>query len=127
GLIDGHYKLVSSADPNSVATDAFVANSSAYPIPPWIRNGPNSKWIAPLPNAAANLNPGVYQYRTTFDLTGLDPTTAVLNGQWAADNLGLIQLNGVTVPNSASQGYRSFTIFSITSGFVQGINTLDFI
>src|SRR5437016_3623537 len=82
---------------------------------------------SPLPNAAANLNPGVYQYRTTFDLTGLDPTTAVLNGQWAADNLGLIQLNGVTVPNSASQGYRSFTIFSITSGFVQGINTLDFI
>jgi len=127
GVIDFHYKLISSADP-TVGENVFVAHSNMYPIPPWVANGPNSKWIAPLPNAAANLSPGVYRYRTTFDLTGMDPNTAVLNGQWATDNLGLIQLNGVTVPNSASQQeFLGFTIFSITSGFVPGINVLDFV
>src|SRR5262249_22970550 len=79
GAMDDHYKLLSSADPTAPGPRVFVAT-----IPPWIGNGPNSKWIAPLSDAAAALNPGVYKYRTTFDLTGLDPTTAELHGQWAA-------------------------------------------
>ena len=38
-----------------------------------------------------------YTYRTTFNLSGFDPTTASLTGQWAADNEGPnVLLNGIS-------------------------------
>ena len=37
---------------------------------------------------------GDYVYRTTFDLTGFDPNSAVLTGQWAVDDTGVLKLNG---------------------------------
>ena len=71
-----------------------------------------------------------YVYRTTFDLTGLDPNTAKITGQWSTDDLGGdILINGVstgqsiTVPNAFTQ----FFSFSVLSGFIAGINTLDFL
>lgn len=37
-------------------------------------------------------------FRTTFDLTGLDPTTAVINGLWGVDVFGEdMLLNGVSL------------------------------
>ena len=49
-----------------------------------------------------------------------------LSGFFATDNSGYMQLNGVTVgPTSSS--FTSLTAFSLTSGFVPGINTLDFV
>jgi RHS repeat-associated protein len=127
GAVDSHYTLVSSADASAAGPNTYISNSNAYPIGPWLVNGPNSKWIAPLSNAGAPLNPGTYKYRTTFDLSGLDRTTAVLQGRWGADDSGYIQLNGVTVPNSTISGFGSLTGFTINSGFVAGVNTLDFV
>src|SRR5207249_7296988 len=68
-----------------------------------------------------------YTYRTTFDLTGLNPATAVLNLKWAADDSGVVQLNGAAVPSCAVSGYTTLTGCAISSGFVNGVNTLDFL
>ena len=66
-------------------------------------------------------------FRLTFDLTGLDPSTATITGQWATDNFGPdILINGMSTGNT-SGGFGSFTAFSVSSGFVDGINTLDFV
>ncbi len=62
-------------------------------------------------------------YRTTFDLTGLDPTTAVLWGRWAMDNQAELRLNGISV--AFVRRLDDLKYFTIKGGFVAGINTLD--
>jgi hypothetical protein len=72
----------------------------------------------------------VYDYRTTFDLTGFNLSTVTINGQWAADNQGFgILLNGVdTGYRLISSDLQSGLVpFILTSGFQNGINTLDFL
>jgi len=34
-------------------------------------------------------------FKTTFNLTGFDPSTASLTGRWAMDQSGSLSLNGV--------------------------------
>jgi hypothetical protein len=61
------------------------------------------------------------------DLTGLDPTTALVTGQWATDNAGNdILINGISTAQT-SGGFNTFTAFMISSNFVPGINTVDFV
>ena len=60
-----------------------------------------------------------------FDLTGFNSATATLTGQFAADNSAVIKLNAVIVGTTAST-YSAWTPFTISSGFVAGVNTLDF-
>ncbi len=128
GAVDGHYRLTSSPDTAYPGPNAIVVNSTGYPIPPWVANDSNSKWIAPRRDAGTpNYNaPGTYVYQTTFDLTGLNPVTTVLVGRWATDNSGTIRLNGVTV-GTASNTFDAFTPFLMTNGFVAGVNTLEFV
>ena len=71
--------------------------------------------------------PGDYVYRLTFDLTGLNPSTAVLTGAWTSDNASQVQLNGVGGGSIGPGAYGSTTAFSFTTGFVAGINNLDFL
>jgi len=77
-----------------------------------------------------------YDFRLTFDLTGLDPSTAHITGSWGVDNYGQIELNGSTVgigsgalnlPNiNGGQGnFNVFHSFALTNGFVAGINSID--
>jgi uncharacterized repeat protein (TIGR01451 family) len=131
GSVDPHYTLIQSADPAFPGPNAFVALTTGYPLPgPWIPNNATSKWIAPQADQSGGNASGLYIFRTTFDLTGLNPSTAVITGQWTTDNNGVdILINGVstgfTTPFEAfSQGFFPFTI---NSGFVAGINTLDFV
>jgi YD repeat-containing protein len=126
GTADSHYTLISSADSGYPGPGAPVVISNAFPIPPWVADGPSSKWIAPRSDAGNNNQPGSYTYRTTFDLTGYNAATASLTGQFAADDSAVIKLNGVTVGPAASS-FSSFTSFTITSGFAAGVNTLDFV
>jgi RHS repeat-associated protein len=128
GAVDGHYSLIGSADSATPGPNTFVVNSTAWPIPPWLAEGPNSKWIGPYAYSGGAISSasGSYTYRTTFNLTGLNPATAVLTGQYAADDTAVINLNGVTV-FSTSQGFAAFQSFTINSGFAAGVNTLDFV
>src|SRR5450759_4762412 len=127
GAVDSHYKLVASSDPNFAGPNAVTVYSNAFPIPPWTANGPNSKWIGPRADAGVGNSPGTYTYRTTFDLTGLNVVTARLAGQWASDNEGVMKLNGNTVSTSSEASFTGWVPFTINTGFVAGINTLDLV
>jgi PEP-CTERM motif len=127
GSTDSHYTVVSS--PAGVVP-VVQTSVEGFPIPPWIGDSTTSAWIGPAGTAPA----GDYTYQTTFDLTGLDPATAILSGQWATDNAGVLVLNGVstgfTSPFGVAEGSYSFEVwhqFTINSGFVDGVNTLDFV
>jgi hypothetical protein len=132
GTVDGHFTLVSCPAGACVSNDnggydAFVTLTGQYPFPPWHKDTSSARWIGPANGGDEETvdPPGVYQYQETLDLTGFDLATVVLKGSFATDNSGYIQLNGVTIgPTNSS--YASLTKFSITSGFIHGINTLDF-
>lgn len=126
GAVDPHYTLTASpSGPGS----ALVMTTTGFPIGCcWFPNPATSQWISP--NSTGASSPvGSYTYTTTFDLTGLDPSTAVLVGQWATDNNGvMIVLNGnVLMFTTPVVGFTQFFPFSITSGFVSGVNTLQFV
>ncbi len=121
GTQDTHYTYVAS--PVSNAPYIFDTNSG-YPGGAWTGNGTKSRWICP----AANTN-GVnayYQYRTTFTVNG-PPQGVTITLTYAADDvLKDLQLNGVSVVQNTG-GYNFWTTRTISSGFVSGTNTLDFI
>jgi len=125
--VDPHYQLTNS--PKGLAP-AYVMDSTFCRghHGPWLADNKHSKWIGPKANQLHYLKSGKFDYRMSFDLTGLDPNTAILKGKWTSDNNATLYLNGVATGNTTPPGgYGSFSHFSITSGFVAGINTLDFV
>ena len=127
GAPETHYALFST--PAGSAPGVRVATSAnGFPIPPWLGDDSASAWIGPNTDSALDGAAGQYDYRTTFDLTGFDATTAVLNGLWAADDSGdNILINGLSTAQPGGGGFKSFTSFSVTNGFISGINTIDFL
>src|SRR5439155_7074998 len=95
---------------------------------PWLATSPQSKWIGPKADQSVGSSAGDYTYRISFDLTGLDPGTAVLTGRWTSDNTGTdLRLNGVSTGITADGNFAAFSPqFTISTGFVSGTNTLDF-
>lgn len=131
--VDPHYKLVLIPDPQgpefdalAVTNDTFTLNPG-FPVGPWIAESATSRWIAPAPTQGVGSDPGDYLYRITFDLTGLDPATARIVGQWTSDNVGTdILLNGASLGITQGGNFGALSPFEISSGFVTGVNTLDF-
>ncbi|MEQ9358875.1 PEP-CTERM sorting domain-containing protein [Coleofasciculus chthonoplastes] len=117
GFQDSHYTVVETGNKNS-----FTISKS---LPVQIPNNSTSLWIWENSNAKPI---GVTRtFRTTFNLTGLNPNTASISGLWATDNLGSdILINGLST-GEKSTGYRRPSSFNINSGFVAGVNTLDFV
>ena len=71
--------------------------------------------------------PGDYTYQTTFSLAGFISSSAIIQGNFAVDNeVESITLNGVSVPLSFHGNLLTLTDFTISSGFMSGVNTLDF-
>jgi hypothetical protein len=116
GAVDTHYHILETG------TDAIVVST---PAGSWIPNDGTSMWVWQQANGQpTNVT---RTFRLTFDLTGLDPSTASISGTWATDNTGLnILINGQSTGNT-SGGFTSYSNFAVTSGFIAGINTLDFI
>jgi hypothetical protein len=119
GAVDPHYTVTPGVGPFVIGSPDAVG---------WIGNTASSAWISASPSTLAGGGP--FTYHTTFDLTGLDPSTAVIKGRMAADNEGRILLNGMLVfagspPHTAP--WDSFDAFTISSGFVAGINSLDIV
>jgi hypothetical protein len=122
---DPHYSLFSVPAGGTTKIDVFTFSGQ------WVARDAISTWIAPN-SVTTSGQPedgpvGDYDYRTTFSLTGFDPTTASITGKWAADNSGLdILINGQSTGNSGAS-FTALQDFSISSNFVAGINTLDFL
>ncbi len=104
-----------------------------YLHPNYIADDANSRWLSET--ATGSFNVATRTFRLVFDLTGFNPSTATLSGDWAGDNCGFVQLNGGptsgTLPNSGScndtVAFQTLTAFSFSSGFVAGLNNLDFV
>jgi hypothetical protein len=129
--VDPHYRLVQSADPASPGPNAIVVIDTLFPIVtgPWLANSAQSKWIAPKADQSGGSAAGDYVYRITFNLTGLDPTTAVITGRWTSDNAGTdIRLNGVSTGITFDGNFGTFSVpFTINNGFAATSNYLDFV
>ena len=127
GVLDPHYTLLL---PNPANTELAYTTNGAYPN--WVSATSTSQWLTPQgyqstsgwPTTAPN---GVYTYRLTFDLTGFNYATAAIAGTWATDNGAKIYLNAIdTGISKGSTGFTSLDAFTISSGFLSGINYLDF-
>lgn len=116
GAVDPHYAILETGSAAVVVKDAIPST--------WIDNASTYRWV--WETVAGTPTNVIRTFRTTFDLSGLDPATAALSGTWATDNSGLdILINGTPTGNTCG-GFSSFCSFSVTSGFVAGVNTLDF-
>lgn len=121
GVADSHYTVFSSTIPSVVTgVDAVT-----YKHPSYVANDATSRWISH--SASGFPGSGTTTFRTTFDLTGLDASTAQISGFNAVDNAGSIVLNGVATGISLNGNFGTLVAFSITGGFVAGLNTLDFV
>ena len=116
GSTDPHYQVVE----NGLSQAIVSVTNRAYPV------SASAAYIW----QDADGNPGsvTRTFRTTFTLlAGYDPLTAMLTGKWYADNLGLdIILNGIA-SGQIYNGDPSFVDFSLGTGFVVGVNTIDFV
>lgn len=126
GAVDPHYRLVQSPDPNFTGPQTYVAAGADFP-PRWPANNIFSQWIAPRPDITNAVSPGLYVYRTTFNLAGFDLFTAEVTGRVAPDS----RLNDL-VFNGNSTGIRAVGTgfsreFTLRGGFSPGTNTLDFV
>jgi hypothetical protein len=115
GSIDPHY---------SVGGSAYVIGCPS--CVGWVDNSSTASWISPDPSTYAGGGP--FTFETTFDLTGFDPTTAVITGSIAADDQADVILNGTTVFSTVStysSPWSFYEALNISTGFVAGLNTLD--
>jgi len=122
GTVDPHYTL-SSNDPSFRGPDALAVAANAA----WTADTATSSWISIRASTAGAKN-GVYTYTTTFTLAA-NPTTATLQGSWAADDSVTLTLNGKTVAARGAEAYGSATPFRVPAGspFQIGTNTLAFV
>ncbi|HYK80176.1 MAG TPA: PEP-CTERM sorting domain-containing protein [Micropepsaceae bacterium] len=119
GFVDPHYTVSPGGGPFAIGCPSCVG---------WVGNTGTSSWISPATNTFGG--PGPFTYHTTFSLAGLDPDSAVITGSLAIDDEGSIFLNGVDVFDSVSTfsaPWSFFQTFTISSGFIAGVNTLDIV
>ncbi len=127
GTLDAHYTVQMPGGGPFLPT-FVVTDQVAYYRPP----GGSAQYINPFGTAAANDPVGNYVYQTTFDLSGLDPTTAMISGSIFVDN-SIVDI----LVNGQSSGFSGggfsigqqldFLIPVGFGGFQDGVNTLSFL
>ncbi len=120
GTVDPNYSILSS--PYGAAAAVVTTPNSG-----WITAPAGSQWISIGADQTPGQNyaVGTYIYQTFFTLSSSQASNFSISGEWAADDSGSIYLNGNLVGDYAANWYNLFP-FSITSGFLTGVNTLDF-
>ncbi len=118
GQSDSHYHFVSSGQP-------VVAMQNH---PAWLANDGTSQWVGFSAQGEDSQAPGQFNIATTFDLTGFDPATAAITLYLAADDrVDDVLINGVST-GIACIGFAAWSGPSvISSGFVEGVNELEFV
>jgi len=107
------------------ATETLGSNPFRYFNTAYAADSSTSAWVSMAADGNASAG-GVYVYQLLVDLTGLDPSSAVITGQFGTDNDGFIRVNAG--PNEATQGFGGFatlTSFTLDSGFVAGMNSIE--
>ena len=141
----GHWSVATNVDRNGDGTFPFQTTSFTQAVNVTYDSA-RLDWIADTPSGSHGGvgNWTFFVFRQTFDLTGFDAATARLTIRWAADDSGEIgadrgswipafSLNGgsfVNYPGSTPEHriptYSYCDWFTISSGFVAGLNTIDF-
>ncbi|MGE4286201.1 MAG: lamin tail domain-containing protein [Phycisphaerae bacterium] len=118
GQADPHYSFVANGEP-------LIAMQNH---PAWLANDAESLWVGFGAQGTDAQPAGQFSVATTFDLTGFDPATASITLYLSVDN----RIDDVLI-NGASSGitcanYASWTgPYVINSGFIDGINELEFV
>jgi hypothetical protein len=141
GTVPNFYNGATRADWVSVWTGTVGTPNTATAT--WIV--PNLATLLPgqFEDQDVNGNMGLYTFRTTFTIPEAF-ASAQITGLWAADNFGgqvpdynnntpdvsqitnYIRLNGNVITPGLLQYDFTARAFTISSGFVQGLNTLEF-
>ena len=109
--VDANY-IISASNDSALAANAPV-KIIANPI--WAAPITGSAWINPSGLGGTNYCSNCYYaFATTFDLTGLNPLTAVLSGKVMADDYVALNLNGSWV-SSWMGNYSTPTSFTVWS------------
>jgi hypothetical protein len=125
--------------PTDVVTTPFVTEGSpsGFPFTSWGPDDlPTYGWISAQQSYTTSSADavGVWTFATTFNLTGLNPSTAVIMFKASVDNSlsnTSVTLNGhdLTIANLTAVGFdlstATYTI-NVPADFVAGINTLQF-
>jgi hypothetical protein len=125
GVDNAHVPLpAGSPDPHWTVNGAGPATAQTN-HPAWAENGTGSSWISTVADGQAPILATQYVFETTFTIAAnLDPSTAIILGRMAADNVvDEVFLNGVPLGIS-HVGFDTMVDFTIDSGFVSGTNTL---
>ncbi|MDT8998293.1 hypothetical protein RQP53_03270 [Paucibacter sp. APW11] len=128
--IDAHYQIVGSPvfGPSSYAVRA--GDGAPITVGGWVLDTPDSSWLVPTPAIFFADQPGLSDaitWRTEFTLSAAEAASLRIQGRWAADDSGLaIRLNGVALSGSGIAQFDRWTGFGISSGFIAGVNVLEF-
>ena len=122
----GSVLSIGSAEMHYAVSGVSSSADIITPHPFWVAAPAGSAWIGPSSGDVSD-PVGTWFYTSTFDLTGLDPTTAAITGDWATDNTSAISLNSVDmITMDPTVQFWALSTFTINTGFVAGINTLTF-
>lgn len=122
GARDPHYVITAAAQ-GATNTNAVVMINN----PAWLGNDANSTWIGVVDSGNVNIAPGAYNYRTTFDTTGLNAGSVQVEVNVAADDrCNDALLNGASTGISVVGFAGLSPTFTLSNGIVAGINTLEF-
>lgn len=129
---DPYWQIVSeSANPTFVPCSAVRINTDDLGV--FLANDARSKWISDDPTAP-DVPTGYYIFKTSIDLTGVNPTTAQIHLQfWVDDALNDIKVNGKSnkLPASLRRGKVNrgtpVTLNGAESGFKAGVNDVEFV
>src|SRR5262245_30514459 len=139
GMQDSHY---------AGGAGSFVVSPHADGVWSWLGAvgslPANTQWFTQNhigPQASQGLNNTAYNYSLSFNLAGLDASSAVIHYQFAADNNLEVRLNGTLVGALIGGGPADATTFnslhtgttinssllqSLGTAFLAGLNTLEF-
>jgi hypothetical protein len=128
---DPHWQLVARSDDPNFQPRAAVVSSVRRQASSFRQNDPAwSQWISTQGDMERLPNGVTYTFRTTFELAGVLPGSAVVRGGFLADNhVTAIRLNGVAAPvpqHDYTPPYGQHRWFEVAKGFVRGTNVLEF-
>lgn len=131
--LDFHYQLISVPAGSGFGNGTYLANVADAKVSGWANSGTSARWIAPATDISSMTSlkaTGQYIYETKFNLDRFEANTAEISGLWAVDDSSDgILINDVPIgfARTGTSEFSTLQPFSITSGFLPGINSLKFI